>query len=591
MKNSVLKRHAKAVHNNFLKQQYKIRRIFELDYPISHYIKYLLFDRLKYFYNDYPIDVNGKSMIRKQIFGNRTKDSYFLNLYKARSYRRDKQLVFLSVINKLKTYTSFIDLDKSTYTLLKTELLKGEFVDRSIVIEKESLDIVAISPVNRSVDIEFDYINTNKSICKKKVPVNQFTYFNLQGNHRINIKSKDPFFISHFKNQFDSNKPKLVLTIFIDGLSNNYLLNHGLEKVMPNTYNYFKDGFIANQCFSTGEWTLPSVASIFTGKYTINHELFHPHKNFEFELKSKLLQEFFYDDGYMTSIINNDWRFTPSHGYYKKMNRSIYCPMMDRMQCDEMICEALEHLEVFKSFNNFLWVSLMDLHCSADFQATNPMITKMYEDDVVSDINESSLKSPHALLDKSKIINYHAQIKKVDFYLGILYAYLMKNYKEHDIIVTLLSDHGQSFLSDNNKLLNEQRVNVPFFAKGKNIPSVTSDELISNIDILPSILQTCNISLDTDVDGQIFAAFGGNSRDYVFSESIYPGQTYKASIRDSTHVYDFESEAVVGENLQIDISRYNVSLCNRITLNDESGLFVEKLEMYYNVVLKHLHQN
>ena len=45
-----------------------------------------------------------------------------------------------------------------------------------------------------------------------------------------------------------------------------------------------------------------------------------------------------------------------------------------------------------------------------------------------------------------------------------------------------------------------------------------------------------------------FALGGDLEREYVFSQSIYPGQTYKAVIRDQYCEYRYESKLVVSTN-------------------------------------------
>ena len=49
-----------------------------------------------------------------------------------------------------------------------------------------------------------------------------------------------------------------------------------INKLIPNTINFFKAGLTFENCFANSEWTLPSVASLFTGKYTHKSKIFHP---------------------------------------------------------------------------------------------------------------------------------------------------------------------------------------------------------------------------------------------------------------------------------------------------------------------------
>ena len=45
---------------------------------------------------------------------------------------------------------------------------------------------------------------------------------------------------------------------------------------MPNTVKYFKNnGTFYKNTYAQSEWTLSSMAGIFTGKYTNEHLIFH----------------------------------------------------------------------------------------------------------------------------------------------------------------------------------------------------------------------------------------------------------------------------------------------------------------------------
>ena len=58
----------------------------------------------------------------------------------------------------------------------------------------------------------------------------------------------------------DKNKKKLAISFFVDGLSQEVLEQEGLENIMPNTYRFFSKGMICKNCFSTSDWTYPSLA-------------------------------------------------------------------------------------------------------------------------------------------------------------------------------------------------------------------------------------------------------------------------------------------------------------------------------------------
>ena len=44
-----------------------------------------------------------------------------------------------------------------------------------------------------------------------------------------------------------------------------------------------------------------------------------------------------------------------------------------------------------------------------------------------------------------KAERYKLDIYRLDFYLNILYSFILSNYKEDEILISLCSDHGQRF--------------------------------------------------------------------------------------------------------------------------------------------------
>ena len=117
--------------------------------------------------------------------------------------------------------------------------------------------------------------------------------------------------------------------------------------------------------------------------------------------------------------------------------------------------------------------------------------------------------------------------------LGLLYSYL-NSLKDKKITLILCSDHGKAFLNDDPFLLSSKITKVPFLYKSN---THTSKKLVyeytENIDIYSTILFDSDIKSDTkDINSNLPKIIGGRSkRNFSFSQSIYPNQTYKAAFR------------------------------------------------------------
>nr|WP_253944692.1 sulfatase-like hydrolase/transferase [Paenibacillus sp. NEAU-GSW1] len=383
--------------------------------------------------------------------------------------------------------------------------------------------------------------------------------------------------------------PKLVFKIFIDGLSYKFLEQKGLENVMPNAYAFFKEGFISKNSYATSEWTLPSKASINTGKYPTNHKLLHPNFTYNFEKYNKLMAEYFKEAGYFTTKICTNWRTTPTFGYYKGFDRILYQNFIGGMDCKEVIMEAIEHLEAFSGKNQFLSISLMDLHNVPDEIENN--LYAQVNTDIFYRLNTQNKGETSVLTkyDENKIIKYYEEIKRVDIFLGVLFDYINKKYNSEEFLVVLHSDHGQTFLEKENSISHESRRKIPIMIKGKGIPSLMSDETIESIDILPIMLHQCGIKIPDNIDGKLPKCFGGESeRQFAFTQIIHPNQTYKVAISDDQHNFQFETEKKVGNDLTVCFENYTMMLLDKHTNRDEKDVYVEKLKFYEKVVFEHI---
>ena len=175
-----------------------------------------------------------------------------------------------------------------------------------------------------------------------------FNYYLVEGNTEV-ISSTKAFYSEPIKLEHDKKRKKVVLSIFIDGLTQTVL--NDLEKAMPYTYDFFSKGDIYTQAYSTGEWTYPSLAAINTGLYTPNHMLFHD------ELQSNLpdtvttLAEYFKKAGYFTAKIDGDWRSTPEYGYWRGYDQIIYHNQRVGAKNETTIGTVIEHLDAFHKMN------------------------------------------------------------------------------------------------------------------------------------------------------------------------------------------------------------------------------------------------
>lgn len=478
-----------------------------------------------------------------------------------------------------------LDELKNAESLLKTEVLRGKRTkEDKFKLKKDSIiPIMKLKNTDLILNVDGNEYSLNSNLT------NRYYYYKGIEDSNFILKSDDEFVIGDIiELGIDETKPKLVLNIFIDGLSQKFLKDNDIKECMPNTYSFFKEGTICSNTYVSGEWTYVSMASFFTGKYTKNHRVFHPKYDCENLFKEELYTEILNKNGYFCSKIDGDWRSTPSYGYVKGLDRFLYQSSIRGMHCDDVIMESIEHLEAFKEKNNFLWICIPDLHDIADELETR-ISTQVRNH--VSDRNfmmrhETSVRKGY---NEGKINRYRVQAKRIDTYLGMLYNYLKENYKDNEFVVSLFADHGQGYLVDSDNFLDDGRTNTAMMFRGRNIPKGQCDELIQGLDLFPIIFKSIGLS-DVDIkDGKIPMYFDGEcNREYTITESVFPESPYRVAINDLEHKFFFETVELCTDDGRVKMQNFKSKLINKKTDKEETNIYKDKVKKYTNVCIEHI---
>ncbi len=149
--------------------------------------------------------------------------------------------------------------------------------------------------------------------------------------HYVNYRMPKGTFIISSDNEFrigelvplihEKNRKKLVLNIFVDGLSQTVLENN-FEKLMPHTYRFFRNGIECTNAHTAGDWTFPSIASITTGQTLARHKMLHSKILRKIDEETPILFEYFKNAGYNTTKIGGNWRIAPNYGYARGIESS-----------------------------------------------------------------------------------------------------------------------------------------------------------------------------------------------------------------------------------------------------------------------------
>jgi hypothetical protein len=441
--------------------------------------------------------------------------------------------------------------------------------------------------VNENYFFDNSYINlsvNSENYALKDLIKNRFHTIRFNKGDSCIINSPNELLVGKpLELNHQSNKKKLVLVLFIDALGASLFKDYPIEKLMPNTYNFFRKGVIFKNCYSNAEYTTPSLASMTTGKYVHNNNFFHPRERQIIGKEQKMLNQYFHEEGFFTQLITGNYGQNPSQGYCIDYDRTIY---KNSLKHQDSIMEFIDSMRVFKDRNVFTWISLLDIHHPLNiipsFSAGSKMSIRAH--DYNSGDPPASKTTFKGFCPKSTE-RHVLEIEKVDYHMKTLYDFLEENYSDDEFLITLVSDHATSATvqtQNTGSILRKEKTNVPFMIRGTNIESVESGEMIENVDILPSILNSCNISFDNKkIDGRLPKELGGYGKDFIFTESIYPGQTYKASIKDSSYECFIEGVNLTNNEGEINLNKYSFEVQDintGIKINESKiiNLYLEK---------------
>lgn len=430
---------------------------------------------------------------------------------------------------------------------------KGTSVNISGEAEEYLLPIATANPKN--VHCFFEEGKKHQII---QYEAKHFNYYKVKNNTSVISNSRAyygyPIPLVHKKD-----RRKLVLSFFVDGLSQEVINDSDFKEFMPNTYNFFSKGTICTQAYSCSEWTYPSLATIESSLNTLHHMMFHNTVDGELPRNITTLTEYYKKKGYYTSKLDGEWRSIHSYGFARGLDQYVYQIQPMGSRAEQEIINVIEHIETFKGTDQYLWMTIGDLHDIADSLDLSNAVQKdlTLEEREVEGKGATSVKQSYSI---RKTAMYKKTLKYIDMLFGILFNYIENNFSDDDILVSLFADHGQGYLiPDERPFLSKERTKVAFMFRGANVNQQITDELISTADYLPIMCKLSGIDYNQEnIDGNLPAIFGGKERKYVITESLHPGDKYMAVANTDQYEIYFENAYNTDDEGRFVLKDYNV---------------------------------
>ncbi len=319
-------------------------------------------------------------------------------------------------------------------------------------------------------------------------------------------------------------KPNFIIMI-ADDVSWNDLGCYGHEKIKtPHLDKMAAEGLRFEQAFLTCSSCSPSRCSIMTGRY--------PHSTGAGELHQPLPANRIVFAG----LLKKAGYYTASAGKWHLGNAAR--KNFDRIEggspsgCENWV-KVLQERPKDQPF--FLWLAAFDAH-------------RGYQKNAIKQPHTASdAKVPPYLPDvlpvREDLAMYYDEISRLDQYAGKVFAELKRQGVDEDTFVLFMADNGRPFPRCKTTVY-DSGVRTPFIIRwpGNVQPGSVSKQLVSSVDIAPTLLSLAGIKPGESFQGQSFAPILSGAaylgRQYVYAEhNWHDYQAFQRSVRGHKYLY------------------------------------------------------
>ena len=308
----------------------------------------------------------------------------------------------------------------------------------------------------------------------------------------------------------------------------------------PNIDRFFAPGHRYTNAYTQSEWTLPSIASMATGLYSIQHGVYNPKENpRQLPLDVPTFPELLRATGYHTLGISAQGRYTAAYGHHRGYDRFIFSPPREGGNAVCTTRDGMEFMEAHKDGPFFCCLHYFEPH--PPFTDLGYLSGLLAPPNRLADCRETF----SGLTDKSQRKPLQGEfekiclskVKELDFHLGSLFNYLEFSGLIETSLVFLLADHGNSYDYMQIPLLRRNATHIPFLIRDPDIDSGTFDGFIEPcVDIYPTILARAQLPVPDHAVGIDLLDRTASERQQCLAESAYNGK-YEAMLRDNEWIY------------------------------------------------------
>lgn len=397
-----------------------------------------------------------------------------------------------------------------------------------------------------------------------------------------------------------------VIVILVDTLRADKIGTYGYtrRKTTPNLDTFAAGGQVWEQVISQNAWTVPSVASLFTGVDPQAHRALNFKQGQKLETDTiadahDTLAESFKAGGYGTAAFIKSTVISTSHGYSQGFDKFEIVGGKDQAwgySAKELNDVAIPWLtSAVKGGKPFYaYLHYMDPH--SPYKAPEPWYSK-YKGSYTGKMDGAHVQLEDAFKAGTltqadwdhELALYDAEIEYFDTEFGRLWGELQKAGAAQNTLVVLVADHGEAFGEHKNVFhgnLYQENIHVPVIVRGPGIKAGRMKHYAQIIDVPPTLAELTGVGKGKYWMGKSMAAAMGGSgsghSDVVYSEYaghrtvIEPSTGLKLILGDGPpKLYDLKADPLETKNLHdsrsADAARLKTQLDTRFAAGQAIG--------------------
>lgn len=335
-------------------------------------------------------------------------------------------------------------------------------------------------------------------------------------------------------------KPNIIVFIADDVSWDDFGCYGNTQVKTPNIDQLAKNGLKFDNFYLTASSCSPSRNSIITGRYPHNTGAAELHTTPPLDMIS--FPELLRNNDYYSALAGKFHM-----GPYAKRGFDIMYEgyKINGDGGEESWVTSLKERQNNKPF--FMWFASLDAH-------------RDWGPNKFSGTHEPSKIVPPFYLSngvetKSDLAKYYDEIKRFDFYIGEVVNELKAQKELDNTLIIIMSDNGRPFPHSKTRV-NDRGIKTPFimhWPKGINKKGVSSESLISAVDIAPTLLALAGVESPEQFQGHSFDQLlikpDQTFRNYVFAEhNWHDYEAHERMVRNKNYMYILNSRPLQPQN-------------------------------------------